>query len=180
MVMHRKSLLFIAAGAVLLIVLSSGTSHAQSAVSLKEAADRNLRRGEIQSAVQGYRQAIHLDPSYKEAHFNLAVAYYTCGRLAEAAVCLEALLALSPEDTEALYNLGCLKLYSGNWIEAEHCFQRAASCCKPSSFLKSLIQNSITFVHEVEQMNTPMRQALLGLFRQGVIPAFSDSSSPRP
>ena|SRR3989338_419190 len=132
-----------------LILASFGVATADAAdraAELKLTADAALRSGRTVEAVQGYQEALTLNPSFKEVHFNLAVAFFTAGRLDKAAGSLEDLVRLSPDDTEALYNLGCLKLYLGNAQGSLSCFQKADLHCRPDSRFRPLIRDGVRFI----------------------------------
>lgn len=144
-----------------------------TAMDLKVLADSQLRKGETLSAIETYKKAIASDPSLKAVYFNLAVAYYANHQIEQAAKSLEILIQVSPCDTEAIYNLGCLKLYLGDVKEAEKYFQEAASSCEPTSRFKPLLENGIFFLDKVKQLDSQTQQSLFLLFRQGVVPAFT-------
>ena len=59
-------------------------------------------KGLVASAIQLYEEALKIDPSFKEAKLNLAVAYIEIGRHAEAIMILESLLKGGYE-TDELY-----------------------------------------------------------------------------
>ncbi len=139
---------------------------------IKVLADQQLRDGEILAAIENYKKALSSDSSARAVYFNLAIAYYTNNQIEEAAKNLETLAKLSPYDTEAIYNLGCLKLYLGDIQNAEKCFQDAALFCGPASRFKPLLENGLSFLNQVKQLDSEKRKMLFLLFRQGAIPAF--------
>ena len=63
-------------------------------------------RGQLEQAVDCYRQALLLQPSYAEAHNNLGNALMAQGRLPEALSSFQQALSLHPDNAEAHYNLG--------------------------------------------------------------------------
>ena len=139
----------------------------------KLAGDGYLKKGLIAPAIIEYKQAIVDDPASTAAYFNLAIAYYASGQVAEATRNLEILLKLSPRDTEATYNLACLKLYLGEVEEAEKCFQEASASCGENSRFKTLTENGLSFLNELKKLRVQTQQSLFTLLRQGVIPAFT-------
>ncbi len=140
---------------------------------LKILADQQLRSGDTLSAIENYEKTVSLDPSFHAVYFNLAVAYYTDGQITEAAKNLELLIQLSPGDTEAIYNLGCLKLYLGDTQNAEKYFQCAVSSCSSTSRFKPLLEDGISFLKQVKQLAPEKQRVLFLLFRQGTIPTLT-------
>jgi tetratricopeptide (TPR) repeat protein len=69
----------------------------------------------LEEAVQAYRKAIQMDPSYFEAHYNLGLAQAALGQLAGALASYEDALAIEPQSLDARYNFA-LTLRQANYI----------------------------------------------------------------
>ena len=142
----------------------------ENAFALKTSADRLLRNSRIVAAIEDYRKAIRLDSTNTALYFNLAIAYYSNNDMKNSAVALEKLIELDSHDAEALYNLGCVKLYLGDLEEAGSYFDKAKLCCPANSPFSSLIEEGIGFTNIVKELS-PAKQTLLSpLLRQGVPP----------
>jgi TolB-like protein/Tfp pilus assembly protein PilF len=72
-----------------------------------------LARGEYESAIEGNRIAIDLNPSFAAAHCGLADSLTFLGRYDEAIALFEKTIALSPNDPQrwAFYTYGALALF---------------------------------------------------------------------
>ncbi len=55
----------------------------------------------MSEAIEAYQNAVRLEPDLAEAHWNLALAYATLNRPADAIAEFEAFIALRPESPEA-------------------------------------------------------------------------------
>jgi len=62
--------------------------------------------GQNDAAVESYKKAVLLKPSYAKAHYNLGGALQETGQLDEAVKSYESAIALEPENAEAHNNLG--------------------------------------------------------------------------
>ncbi len=134
---------------------------------LKIAADRLLKQHQIERAIVLYERVLREDGEFANAHYNLATAYYLQGDLWKAMLSLEAFLRFRPDDAEALYNLGCLKLRVGAFEEAWHCFLRAENC--PSTRLVSRkIKEALHFMKDLELQNPETKDLLAYLFTSSV------------
>ena len=82
-------------------------------------------KGELNEAIATYRQAIALDPDYREAHSALCVALMAQGKIEEAiAVCRNA-IALRPDNPDNYLNLGLALYAQRNFDEAIVAFRTA-------------------------------------------------------
>ncbi len=52
------------------------------------------------AAIQEYTQAIRLNPSYSEAYYNRAIAYYRIGNMNQAISDMQTAINLNPNDLE--------------------------------------------------------------------------------
>src|SRR5258708_8922276 len=76
-------------------------------------ADRNLT-----AAISAYRQAIHLNPSFWQAHSNLALILHEQNKLAEAIVEYQEAKRLAPQEASIRNNLGNTYCDQGNYDAA--------------------------------------------------------------
>ena len=70
-------------------------------------------------AIQAYRRAAQLDPSFYDAHYNLGLAASQNGNLSLALAAYETALAIQPESLEARYNFALVLKQAGYVIDAE-------------------------------------------------------------
>lgn len=75
-------------------------------------------------AVQSYRRATQLDPSFYDAQYNLGLAATESGNLSLALSAYELALALEPESLDARYNFGLVLRQAGYPLDALAQFQR--------------------------------------------------------
>jgi len=103
-------------------------------------------RGDIDTAIAHYRQAIELRPSYAEAHYNLGRLLAEKGQLDEAVTHYSKALETNPADAEAHNNLGTTLFASGRVNDAIAHYRRAlaiqpdyadAACNLASALLSS-------------------------------------------
>ena len=153
---------------VLVGVLSMGISSAAgaqesaiSATALKSSGDHLLRNGQVPAAIEAYKNALSLDPSFKGVYFNLAVAYFTGQNFTQAMDCLEKLLALNPNDSEATYNLACLYLYQKNTPKSRALLEKASSCCPEAADFKPLIQNTLGLLDRLQTLDPQVQDFVL-------------------
>jgi len=83
------------------------------------------RLNRVKEAEPFYRQAIALDPGFKEAWMNLGLAVLAQKRPEEALSCQREALRLDPESADAQNNLGMVHYLNGHIAEAENCFRSA-------------------------------------------------------
>jgi tetratricopeptide (TPR) repeat protein len=62
------------------------------------------QRGDLYAAVTGYAKAVAADPSFSNAHYNLAIAYQANGQLDKALDHYEWALLTNPTHNEARFN----------------------------------------------------------------------------
>ena len=83
------------------------------------------RTGRSAEAMNEYKEALHRNPTHRDALNNLGVAFARTGRLAEAVAQFERLVAADPANPAAHTNLGALLLSTGHAERAEQEFQAA-------------------------------------------------------
>lgn len=87
-----------------------------------------LERGQPDQAVQCFAQAIRVDGSRAEWHFELAAALQQQGKLGEAAAAYERVIGLEPGHPAAHHNLGTVLRDQGQLEQAAAAFRRAVAC----------------------------------------------------
>ena len=81
-------------------------------------------QGKLDLAIASYRKAIVIEPRYLDAHYNLHAALIDAKNLAPSIACLESVIALNPQDFDAIFMLGMLQDYQGNKKAAEAAFAK--------------------------------------------------------
>jgi tetratricopeptide (TPR) repeat protein len=146
----------------------AGSSEIESASNLKKTADAFLRLGEIEKAVLEYQKSISADPAFEAAYFNLAIAYYSLGRNADARAALQKLVELNPKDVEALYNLGCLSLYDRQVEKAALCFESAKNHCDCMCAFSEPISTALILTQRLNRLDFPTQAAVIEVLRKGL------------
>lgn len=167
---HFAGLAIAAALLAISLVFGTGASAlaAPEAIHLKIHADHLLKQGHLARAISLYERVLKEDRSFANAYYNLATAHYLQGELEKAVLYLEVFVRLRPEDAEALYNLGCLKIRQGNFDEARKCFLRAEKCpC--TRLLCRKIKEALQFTKDLQRQN-PETQKLLAYVLGGLNP----------
>lgn len=131
------------------VFLSSTSAYCQTFGEYKEAGDIYLRSGKSAIAIGEYKKALELNPGSTAVTFNLAIAYYKERDLKATISVLEKLVQFDPNDTEAYYNLGCLKLYGRNFEAARHCFKKARA------------EQTLEFVDKLRSLDPQTQSAVL-------------------
>jgi tetratricopeptide (TPR) repeat protein len=76
------------------------------------------RAGMKEEAVTSYREAIVMDPNFKEAHYNLARTLMSLGRYEEALVAMDEHLKVEPDSYRIFFNQGFCLYNLGRYDEA--------------------------------------------------------------
>jgi tetratricopeptide (TPR) repeat protein len=79
---------------------------------------------QLADAIQAYQRTIDLDPSFYEAHYNLALAASEAGNLTSALSAYETALAVRPESVDARYNFALTLKQSNYFIDAANEFKK--------------------------------------------------------
>lgn len=82
-------------------------------------------RGNLEEAIEHYRQALLIDPGYAKAHNNLGNALFVRGEFDEAIEHFRQALKIDPAHAKAHYNLGAALASRGNSEEAIGHFRQA-------------------------------------------------------
>lgn len=93
-----------------------------SSLTVQKSKDSILKQAESEA-----KQAITIDPTMPEAHFNLGMAYKEQGRLDEAASAFQEAINNDSAYSEAYAQLGMVKLAQNSPAEAEDSFKKAVS-----------------------------------------------------
>ncbi len=118
---------------ILVAILAGGFALSTTDVraALDEAIKRNnfggqlLKDGRLAEALNEFRRAVELDPSYAAAYRNLAYVYDRLSRTEEAVAAYRKGIDLDPKDVVARNNLGVLYDKSGKQEEAIAEFEKA-------------------------------------------------------
>ncbi len=143
------------------VFLSSTSAYCQTFGEYKEAGDNYLRSGKSAFAIGEYKKALELNPGSTAVTFNLAIAYYKERNLKETISALEKIIQLDPNDYEAYYNLGCLKLYGRNFEAARDCFKKAQACYGANPDFACTIEDTLAFVGKLKTLDPQTRNAII-------------------
>jgi len=77
------------------------------------------QQGELNRAIDSYKEALTFNPDHLKARMNLATAYLQIGRFKEAEQELFYLYAIKPKDLKILFNFGLLLYQTGQHTSAE-------------------------------------------------------------
>jgi tetratricopeptide (TPR) repeat protein len=83
------------------------------------------KQGKLDEAVSLFREALKINPEFKEAYNNLGIALLSQGKLDEAISQFREALKINPEYVNARYNLGTLLANQGKLDEAMSHFREA-------------------------------------------------------
>jgi len=81
--------------------------------------------GDVEKAIQLFRQSLEIDPNFVLAHYDLAVAYRGLGEVEKAIAEYEKALKINPDFPEALSNLGGQYFRQGDIEKAVTYFKKA-------------------------------------------------------
>ena len=97
------------------------------AVSKTKEADGDLAKGDLELAIQRYREGFQAFPKYTLAGYKLALALDKAGQSDEERSVLQQVVTTDPGFAAALYQLGYLESRSGDNASAEQHFRQAVS-----------------------------------------------------
>ena len=138
----------------------------------KAAGDSYLREGRFSSSIAEYQKALLGNPDSTVAtavYFNLAIAYYSERNIQGAVNALEKLVVLKPQDVEAQYNLGCLKLYRRDLKESTACFNKASCCCNPDSPFFSPVHQGLALAQVLQTADPNTQNLIFLLLEKGML-----------
>ena len=82
-----------------------------------------LNKGELESAISHYKNALKIRPDLAQAHCNLGIVYKNLGDTKKASECYETALRINPDYLNAHMKFGLFLMESGNLVKAENCFK---------------------------------------------------------
>lgn len=82
--------------------------------------------GNPKASIPYFERALALDPGFAKAHNNIGIAYSDLGDLARASRHLEASLALFPDDSVTMFNLGRMLEKMGQPDRARHYYRKTS------------------------------------------------------
>lgn len=132
----------------------------EAAVAHKDRADALLRAGRAAEAVEVYRQAIAVAPTYVNAYNDLGNALQQAGKLDEAIACYSRALQIEPSHAPAHGNLGVYFKDQGKLEEAAKHF-KAALAVQPSDMPRVLLAMLLPPVYMSQQDLEDRRRALI-------------------
>jgi Flp pilus assembly protein TadD len=120
----------------------------------------HLSRGQLQEAVDCFRQVADQQPNDGDLHNQLGVALARMGRLEEAEGHFRALLRLAPDSFQALSNLGLVLKDRGQLHEAENCFRQALRLRPNAAETHNGLGLVLKEQGKLEEAEAELRQAL--------------------
>ena len=93
----------------------------------QRAFERGLQAQQLPQAIQAYRQAIQLDPSFFAAYYNLGLAASELGNQPMALEAYETALAIEPDSANARYNFALLLEQGGYVVDSVNELERLLS-----------------------------------------------------
>lgn len=85
------------------------------------------RERRLTVAVEAYREAVKLDPTYFEAHFNLGLAAYDAKDLPQSLLAYERALAIDPDSADGRYNFALALERAGYYRDASNELEKLLS-----------------------------------------------------
>ena len=112
----------------------------KKAIRLFQEALRYSQAHDTAKAIGKLEEAIHIAPSFAEAHQNLGVQYARSGRTSEAMKQFETALEIGPPDAKAYSNLGWCYVRLRQFREAENLARKALSLDPENAPARTLLQ----------------------------------------
>lgn len=72
-------------------------------------------QGNYKSAINSFKKAVEIDPSFIDSYYNLGILYEFTGNTTEAIMAFKNLLAKNPDDSEAAYKIAKIYFDKGNY-----------------------------------------------------------------
>ena len=119
-------------------------------------------QGKLNLAINAYRKAIAIEPRYLDAQYNLHAALIDANNLAPSIACLEAVIALNPQDLDATFMLGMLQDYQGNTKVAQISF---TSIEKGSALIQSRLDAWQYFKEATKNKLPPIMGSIQATFK---------------
>lgn len=80
--------------------------------------------GDIKSSIKYYQKIIEIDPTYKDANYQLAIIYEDLGQIKKAILYYKRVLRLDPNHTLSMYNLAVLFDNNGKDEDSEKLYNK--------------------------------------------------------
>lgn len=112
----------------------------KKAIRLFQQARRYSQARDTPKAIGKLEEAIHIAPSFAEAHQNLGVQYARSGRTLEAMTQFETVLEIGPPDAKAYSNLGWCYVRLRQFREAENLARKALSLDPDNAPARTLLE----------------------------------------
>lgn len=114
----------------------------QQAALFKEQGNEFLKINEFDKAVDAYKKAISIAPTYADAYFNLGKTYKMQKKYPEAIKTLTKAKELNPTDTETITILGEAYKQNGQYVLAIKNFEEALAIDPASDFAKRNLEET--------------------------------------
>ncbi len=128
------------------IIFITPSAFAQSSITelrtLKDRADQLLLSYRIEAALVTYHEIISKAPDFANCYYNIAICYHEKKEFRKAYEALTRFVTLKPNDSEAYFNMGILKVYMDEESESKYLFRKALSL-NPSRELRARIKNAL-------------------------------------
>jgi tetratricopeptide (TPR) repeat protein/SAM-dependent methyltransferase len=134
--------------------------HPRHTASLNHLGILALQSGRYPMAVETIRQAMALDDTVPESHYNIAYAHYRLGHPNEAIRHYQQAIALNPDYADAHTNLGNVLKDLGRKAEAEACYRRVVALAPESAEAYYNLANVLGQQERLEEAIAAQREAL--------------------
>ena len=128
------------------LLMGVGTAFGQNATSkfqpLKNKADDFLAACKTKCALNLYQEIISEEPEFANCYYNMAICYNELKQFDKAYSSLEKFVRLKPQDSEAFFNMGIMKVYLGDNDKARTLLLKARAL-HPSLGIKRRIQDAL-------------------------------------
>jgi len=119
-----------------------------------------IQDGQTDKGIDLVREALSVKPDYVEAHYNLARALQTIGRLDEAAIHYNKVLAVSPNNADAQNNFGAILLEQKRFDEAIKHFEKSLAINRTNPQSHSNIGIALSELRRYDLAITRFEQSL--------------------
>jgi protein O-GlcNAc transferase len=119
-----------------------------------------IQDGQTDKGIDLVREALSVKPDYVEAHYNLARALQTIGRLDEAAIHYNKVLAVSPNNADAQNNFGAILLEQKRFDEAIKHFEKSLAINRTNPQSHSNIGIALSELHRYDLAITRFEHSL--------------------
>ena len=109
----------------LFIVLCGNFARGDNLMSLFAQGIKELNAGQLDAALETFKQITTTAPDFPDAHYHLALVYYRKAQFREAAAAFKQTLKFLPRDVAALVNLGLASYRAAEMSEAVNAYRTA-------------------------------------------------------